>query len=277
MGNMILRTLIAVGLCAAAWSAPQDLSTPERTARKLAAAISAANFVEAAECVQGANPKADYSAFIRAAQRAPYGVRVLSAKSKIQGQTATLALKVEFFAKKANDRQVSNETVKLTRTRRGWQFVPSFDFAELGLFGRMIANVAKPNRADEIRLAANRAAESCRRLKKLAEATLRFAAEHGDRLATTAARWRKDIAKFVGDPATFTAPGVKAGTQSFQFNDAVAGLKLTAKTPLNVVLIYEGKDRKLDLRYDGRGVVAFLDGTSRVVAQSELSSLRWKP
>lgn len=277
MDVMTLRFLVALGLGAAAWFAPQDLSTPERAARKLAAAITANNFVEAAQCVRGANPKADYSAFIRASQRAPYGVRVLSTKARIRGSRAMLTVKVEFYAKKTHDRQTTTETVHLQRTRGAWQFVPSFDFGELGLFGRMIANIAKPNRTDEIQLAANRAAESCRRLKELAEATLRFAASHNDTIATTAAKWRHDIGVLLKDQATFTAPGVKPGTQSFQLNDAVAGLKITGKTPLDTVMLYEGKHRRLDFRYEGRGVVAFMDGTARVVTKSEAANLRWKP
>jgi hypothetical protein len=277
MDVMTWRILFGLGLCTAAWSSPQDLSTPERAARKLAAAITANNFVEAAQCVRGANPKADYSAFIRASQRAPYGVRIVSAKTKIQGSKATLTVKVEFYAKKAHDRQMTTETVHLQRTRGVWQFVPSFDFGELGLFGRMIANIAKPNRTDEIQSAARRAADSCRRLKELAEATLRFAASHNDTIATTAARWRRDIATLVKDQTTFTAPGVKPGTQSFQLNEAVAGLKITGKTPLDMVMLYEGKNRRLDFRYEGRGVVAFMDGTARVVTKSEAARLRWEP
>jgi hypothetical protein len=277
MDVMTWRILFGLGLCAAAWSAPQDLSTPERAARKLAAAVSANKYSEAAQCIRGADPKADYSAYIRASQRAPYGVRILSAKAKVHGSKAMLTVRVEFHSKKGNDRQATTETVHLERTRRGWQFVPSFDFGELGLFGRMIANIAKPNRTDEIRLAANRAADSCRRLKELAEATLRFAASHNDTIATTAARWRRDIGALIKDQGKFTAPGAKPGTQSFQLNDAVAGLKITGKMPLDMVMLYEGKNRRLDFRYEGRGVVAFMDGTARVVTKSEAASLRWKP
>lgn len=66
--------------------------------------------------------------------------------------------------------------------------------------------------------------------------------------------------------------------ESYAFNVTLEGLK-AADIPdlMNTVLIYEGKDGKLDFRHDGKANVAFGDGRVMSVSEEEAKDLVWNP
>lgn len=44
-----------------------------------------------------------------------------------------------------------------------------------------------------------------------------------------------------------------------------------------VILFYEGRDEKLNFRYDGKAAVSFVDGHAALVSPDEAKNLRWQP
>jgi len=47
--------------------------------------------------------------------------------------------------------------------------------------------------------------------------------------------------------------------------------------PANTVLVYEGKDGKLNFHHNGRAAVAFADGRARLIGGAEAKNLRRNP
>ena len=64
----------------------------------------------------------------------------------------------------------------------------------------------------------------------------------------------------------FNAEGVRA--------DTLPGF---VANPDRVILFYEGRDQKLDFRYDGQAAVAFADGHSALVSPEGAKTLIWQP
>lgn len=69
----------------------------------------------------------------------------------------------------------------------------------------------------------------------------------------------------------------KAG-EPYALNENLVGLKqLDIAKPSQTVLLYEGRDAKLDFRHDGKANVAFCDGHVVAVGPEEAKKLIWNP
>ncbi|HEY0076457.1 MAG TPA: H-X9-DG-CTERM domain-containing protein [Abditibacteriaceae bacterium] len=66
--------------------------------------------------------------------------------------------------------------------------------------------------------------------------------------------------------------------ESYAFNINLEGLK-AADIPnlMNTVLIYEGKDGKLEFHHDGKANIAFADGHVESVGPDDVPKLIWNP
>lgn len=66
--------------------------------------------------------------------------------------------------------------------------------------------------------------------------------------------------------------------EGYAFNATLEGILLKdIKQPSRTVLIYEGKDGKLDFRHEGMACVSFVDGHVQAVGPDEVKDLIWNP
>jgi len=65
---------------------------------------------------------------------------------------------------------------------------------------------------------------------------------------------------------------------SYSFNENLEGVSQNQlMNPAEIVLIYEGKDGKLEFRHGGKTTIGFADGHVKLVSEAEAKKLLWKP
>jgi prepilin-type processing-associated H-X9-DG protein len=105
-------------------------------------------------------------------------------------------------------------------------------------------------------------------LKKNLEAHIRSGGDSGN--SVTAARVEP----------LFHCPADKSDAGSYSFNRNLEGMTQQdvdrLANPRRTVLLYEGKNGRLDFRHNGRATVSFTDGSARLVDRQQAKSLRWK-
>jgi len=87
-----------------------------------------------------------------------------------------------------------------------------------------------------------------------------------------------EISRLMANKGFFHCPADKGapGSNSYSYNTNLNGHTM-AETNLETVMVYEGKDGKLDFRHDGFALVAFADGYTELINMSRAEHLRWKP
>jgi len=87
-----------------------------------------------------------------------------------------------------------------------------------------------------------------------------------------------EISRLMGNKGIFHCPADKGGpgNSSYSYNTNLNGHTI-AETNMETVMVYEGKDGKLDFRHDGFALVAFADGYTELINMSRAEHLRWKP
>ena len=87
-----------------------------------------------------------------------------------------------------------------------------------------------------------------------------------------------EISRLMGNKGIFHCPADKGvpGSSSYSYNTNLNGHTM-AETNLQTVMVYEGKDGKLDFRHDGFALVALVDGYTEFINKSSAEQLRWKP
>jgi prepilin-type processing-associated H-X9-DG protein len=84
----------------------------------------------------------------------------------------------------------------------------------------------------------------------------------------------KNQAQNLGARAIFPAEAY----ESYAFNAALENLRLDQiPEPAATVLLYEGKEGKLDFRHDGKANVAFADGHVETIGPDDVKKLIWTP
>jgi prepilin-type processing-associated H-X9-DG protein len=106
---------------------------------------------------------------------------------------------------------------------------------------------------------------------------LKYVIANQDRFNFDANTWKTAVSPYVADPNAFNCPVVHSG-EAYSFNSALFGANSMAVTePANTVMIYEGKDQKLDFRHEGMAVVAYVDGHVRAISEYSAQKLKWTP
>ena len=122
------------------------------------------------------------------------------------------------------------------------------------------------------------AADCLRNMKQLAVGLLMLTSDNDDLLKVTAADWKAQAMPYIKNESCFHCPADKGGGQSYSFNPQLAGIRTTlVNNPAGTVMLYEGKDEKLDFRHGGLACVAFSDAHCRLVSEADAAKLNWKP
>lgn len=114
--------------------------------------------------------------------------------------------------------------------------------------------------------------------KQLSLGVMQLLQKAGGKYQFDPENFKEKITPYLRNANLLTAPGDAAGQQSFGFNPYLSGKKLAdIEESAQTVLLYLGRDEKLDFRYNGKTIVAFADGHIEAIDAERAKTLRWKP
>jgi prepilin-type processing-associated H-X9-DG protein len=262
-----------------------DLSSPQKSVRAFVAALNANRFAEAALCVDGASPKADFKPLRDmvgegrnkiVSDKPVISLSTLSTSTK--GDKATI--KVRVTVKNGTNRQIRTESVSMVRRNARWLLVPSNPRA-VGSSASFLAAYAAIIRSPQIiavPVSAARRAHCASNLKQIALAALMMNQDK-EKLAITPQNFKTALLPYARMTGIFRCPSVSSG-ESYSFNGNLANYdvaELSRATANQLVMFYEGRNGQLDFRHQGRCNVAFADSHVKAISRSKAKTLRWKP
>lgn len=235
--------------------------------------------------VVGANPGNPALAEVEQELHRGRGTFLLSVdnfKSQINGKEATIEFRSTLTDTMLGQfSQVEHLKLKQVEDRftTRWNVVPGkpeevIKNPNSGILLRIATFLAFP----EETLSFSKLARSQSNLGHLANAYLASAEDNDQQFWISAETFHKDLAPYVKSDQLFFAAESKGDESSYSLNPNIKLKRVHAiQKPSETVMIYEGKDKQLSFAYDGRGLVAFTDGSVKLVTQEEAKSLRWEP
>lgn len=275
--------------------------TPEAAVKEFVAAWNKGDLAAAARLVEGADPDADQrelSGFLAKKSIPPFALlQFIRIGSRFQVQI--VADMGEREMQKIRNGDPVLENVAVAQSADGWRLVP-VRIEEVGplLSGKdenggerpvpMLQLLATVVRYPEMQhgfilgitskaaLMKNRT-KALMNVKALALASLMFAGDHDDKLALTPETAERFLTPYLKDKDAFLDPAT-ARRDSYRLNPSLAGVNLAmVESPATTVLWYLGDSKGILYPYEGKTVVAFVDGSTRVVTEADTLKFRWKP
>lgn len=273
------RVVCALGLLllAVGGLAAQDLSSPEATIRSFLAALTRGDARAASACVSGASPSAGLLTNLqRQMKQEPATITLRDLRVQRRGNTATATMTVNLAIAAARGRSARSEShpdrVSLRREGSAWKIVP---VQSRGGFTAGIATLFTARRSERAPIG-NTACLS--NLKQLAIGAMMFVQDHDMTFALEPVAYKKSLAPYVRNERVFRCPEDRSGKDSYAFNPSLAGVSFRKiPQPSQTVLLYEGANRQLAFRHEGRAAVAFADGSARLIDRDQAKTLRWRP
>lgn len=113
--------------------------------------------------------------------------------------------------------------------------------------------------------------------KQVATAVLMYRADYKDVLPGKKSSYSASLKPYLPSANLFTCPQDPKGKISYTFNVQIAGLPAKSiPNPAKTVMLYEGKNGKLNFRHPKGAVVGFVDGHCALISQAQAGSLIWK-
>lgn len=277
--NMRKLSLTLLMCAASAFSLSQvKLSSPADTIQSLASAIRSGHVDNAAKCVKGAKIQPGVRKLLEQVATQGFTVTVVVQKPSISGAKASAQI-AETIQVKGQASQTMNETVALAKSGSSWLIVAPVQAPQGQSFVNMAAfMLVKGDQFQARQVGAAKASVCLTNVKQLALGCIMFSADNDDILKLGSGTWAKSIMPYIKNKAVFTCPLDKSGAASYSFNAELTGKNSAViADPAKTVLLYEGKNKKLDFRHDGRATVGFADGHVKLVKKEEAKDLKWKP
>jgi hypothetical protein len=266
---------------------PQDLSSPEGAVRSFVNAINRLD-VEGAKCLVGGKVDADLKTWAQGARSSPEKLRitVVEITPQITGDAAKANVTLDLLSGK--EQQRFEETLSLRRVGGEWKIVPPTE-AELEGYSRageknphVLATLAVIYTHPAKMLARQRGLANhtvcTSHVKQLAVGLLMFLQDNDDRFPTKADSYKAVVMAYVRDRDVFNCPSTGKATVAYSLNTQLQGKLLgSIRKPELTVMIYEGKQGKLEFRHDGRATVALANGRVQRVTPAEARAFRWAP
>lgn len=274
------RLSLSLIVCAASAAALSQvkLSTPNDTVQSLTAAIKSGRVDDAAKCVLNAKPTPAVRKLLESvgAQGMSFSVHVQKPSYLKDTATAQIAATI---GKSNRNSQSINETVKFKRTGSNWLIVSPAAAPPVQSFVNMAAfMLVKGDRFSQKQAGGAKSTSCLTNVKQLALGCIMYANDYDDILKLKAGTWSDSIMPYIKNKALFTCPLDKPGAASYSFNSALSGKNYAVvASPAQTVMIYEGKNKQLNFRHDGKATVGFADGHVKLVSKEEARSLRWNP
>jgi len=115
---------------------------------------------------------------------------------------------------------------------------------------------------------------STERLKALNLATLQFRQDYNEVYAFAPQHMQDALSPYMADRKAFSNP---ITGEAYGFNGYLCGKSSDSiRQPEWTVLFYEGQDQKPIFRYDGKALIAYVDGHVKLVTPAEADDLIWK-
>ena len=100
--------------------------------------------------------------------------------------------------------------------------------------------------------------------------------DHHDKYMPKGSDVHKALLPYSRNKGLWNCP--ETGKPAYTFNAKLLGVAATTITrPAQTVMLYEGKNGKLDFRHNGSASVCFTDGHARLVDKTAAAKTRWKP
>ena len=274
---------LALLLLAGAGIAAPDLSSPEKTIRSFVAALNRGDIETASACVAGAkrNPPLE-AGFGQQLKWGAVTFMVTNLRVQTAGNAATATMVANVRRAGSNGGASRPDRVSLRRAGSAWKIVPADPRASRQERSGVVLGIATFLANPEASTAGGRAmgleAYCLSSIKQLAIGAMMFVQDHDQTFALPAATYKTSLMPYIRNEAVFHCRGDKSGGVSYAFNPDLAGVPFRKiPRPAETVLLYEGANRQLAFRHDGKAAVAFADGHARLITREQVRTLRWKP
>jgi len=281
---MLRNSILVILLCTlfTFQAGAQDRANPEATIRSFMTAIELGDVKQAVACVKGAQvSQADQDDLAQQFEKVTLSLTLRGVTATVDGTNAVVS--GEFSIKEFTDkkRQTFNAKVSLVSSGGAWQIVP--DLAKLqqtpnpdpvNSLAYMLTDpkvmLRSLEKASAITCVSN--------MKQMCLATLMLVQDWDEKFKLNASTFNKDLMPYLKTPAVFKCPSDTSGVISYSFNPKLAGISAAkVSVPGQTVLIYEGKNGKLEFRHDGKACIGFADGHAKLVDADGAKKLRWAP
>jgi prepilin-type processing-associated H-X9-DG protein len=280
---MLRRAILCFTFCflTCLGAGAQDRSTPEATVRTFLAAFGSGDMKTAAICVKGAQTDlTDINVLVQPINKELVVLGVSSLETKLDGNRATVTCQVSMkFARIGKTGNLATQ-LNLASSEGKWLIVPDVTKINQGTLGSfntmayMFTDTKPFLRARE----AARGVSCLSNVKQIGLGVLMFIQDHDERYKFKAETYKKSIMPYIKNEAVFRCPDDKSVGISYSFNANLAGIGLAnLQYPADTVMIYEGKNGKLDFRHNGKASVGFADGHAKLINAEGAKKLRWKP
>jgi prepilin-type processing-associated H-X9-DG protein len=272
---------VAICLVAGLRLGAQDRSTPEGTVRSFLSAFARGDIQEAVACVKGAQYTDSLKGLSEQIKRRPATFTLTDAKTSLNGDKAVVTGQVSMQAAQADRAQTGSTEVSLESSGGTWLIVPNAEKARRAGGPDMVNAMAYVLTDSKVFDRAHGAAQkvSClSNVKQIALGAMMFVQDEDGVFKLKAASYKKSLMPYIKNEAIFKCPADKSGVTSYSFNASLAGVPMSRiKSPAETVMIYEGRNGKLDFRHGGEAAVGFADGHCKDVTPEAAKKLRWKP
>jgi prepilin-type processing-associated H-X9-DG protein len=251
--------------------------TPGDTVTKFFAAMNRKDFAAVSSLIQGSKATPEFLKML-AQEKSDWPTFTVSDLAQLaSGNSAKVTYKLTMSAH--GQQHVLTESASLTMPGSGaiWMVVPpSAEPTTEAVLPQIAYMFAHPQK---VVINANVAAKRTvclSNVKQIVLACIMYSLDFDDKFKFRAADYRNAIKPYIKNESLFTCPLDPKGTTSYSFNANLAGVnsEKIAK-PAETVLIYEGKNGKLNFRHDGKATVGFADGHAKLISKEDAKRLRW--
>ncbi len=269
-----------------------DLSTPKATLQSLVSAYSRHDVAAITQCVSGGSTKDVPEKLLQ------QNFNVTNAECKnvlveVSGKQAKAAVEYEVSMKiNDNDRVVHytfTEMFSLQKGDSGWlieaaKLNPTDKEVSFGLIAQplhLITALIGPDpgyrNAMGVAVKQSEATLCLSNTKQIALGCLMYTQDYDEVMPRSAAKYNSLVEPYIKSQTVFQCPLDVKGAISYSMNANLQNRTLADITnPANTVLLYEGKNGKIDFRHEGKAAIAFADGHAKLLTEAETKSLIWK-
>ncbi len=253
-----------------------DRSAPLKTLESFSKCVEIKDYSGLLSCVKGAK-RHTLTESMFAPQAQAFKLSYKIDKSEVGMTNATLSARV--YMTDNGNTALGMDSIRFVNEHGVWLIVPeNVDAKGDRYISQLVEMLAEP---DQIFQKAKTAAirRTCEdKMREVAIGMILLANKNGGVLKVTAGSWRKAVAPFIKNGSDFMCPFRKDGSFPYSFNSFLAGKSLIKLLDhQEMILLYEGKNGKLEYRHGGRAIVALTSGAVKSVTPEEAKKLIWIP
>jgi prepilin-type processing-associated H-X9-DG protein len=280
---MLRQAILCLALCffVTLRAGAQDRSTPEATVRTFMAAFGSGDLKTAVACVKGAQPSPVLLAELaQQIKKEPLSTTLTNVKTALNGNSAVVTGQVSIKSGKQDKAETLSTQVNLALSDGKWQIVPEAARMQQSKpdMVNALAYVLTDSRVFTRAREAARGVSCLSNVKQICLGMIMFTQDYDEKFKLKPETYKKSIMPYIKTEAIFKCPSDTTGGVAYSFNSNLAGVSIAKlQNPADTVMIYEGKNGKLDFRHDGKAAVGFADGHAKLMNAEGAKKMRWKP